>query len=64
MNRGFLAAAVLAAGLFFGASLTAGEGYNAGDTCPDFTLFDTHGKLVKLSDFRGKVVLLHLLATW
>src|SRR2546423_549242 len=30
----------------------------AGQTAPDFTLTDTHGKAVRLSDYRGKYVVL------
>ncbi len=33
-------------------------------TAPDFALKDSTGRTVKLSDFRGKVVLLNFWATW
>lgn len=33
-------------------------------TAPDFTLKDVNGKPVKLSDYKGKVVLLNFWATW
>lgn len=33
-------------------------------TAPDFTLKDSNGTQVKLSDYRGKVVLLNFWATW
>jgi len=33
-------------------------------SAPEFSLKDENGKLVKLSDYRGKVVLLNFWATW
>jgi peroxiredoxin len=35
-----------------------------GSSAPDFTFPDLNGKSVKLSDYRGKVVLLNIWATW
>ncbi|MHC5040468.1 MAG: peroxiredoxin family protein [Planctomycetota bacterium] len=56
------AATVLPAGVF--AQTDVPEGYNVGERCPDFERYDSRGNLVRLSQFRGKVVLLHFLATW
>lgn len=42
---------------------TAGNSANL-KTAPDFTLKDSNGASVKLSDYRGKVVLLNFWATW
>jgi len=36
----------------------------AGDVAPDFTLQDTKGKTVTLSELRGKVVMVNFWATW
>src|ERR1051326_7887498 len=37
---------------------------NVGQKAPDFSIKDQSGRLVKLSDFRGKVVFLNFWATW
>lgn len=37
---------------------------NAGMTAPDFVLPDLQGQMVRLSDYRGKVVFLNIWATW
>jgi peroxiredoxin len=39
----------------------ASAGVNVGDSAPDFTLLDTEGKSVSLSDFEGKIVVLEWL---
>lgn len=37
---------------------------NVGDVAPDFELPDQHGRAVRLSSLRGKVVLLHFGTSW
>jgi peroxiredoxin len=59
----------LAGGLLTGCSsyLTtsaAGASASARKTAPDFTLADANGDPVKLSGYKGKVVLLNFWATW
>ncbi len=46
------------------AARKASHGPQPGDVAPDFTVKGPDGADVKLSDFRGKVVLLDLWATW
>ena len=42
------------------------DGYivKTGDICPDFTISEAGGKSYKLSDLRGKVVMLQFTASW
>src|SRR5258708_22082873 len=49
--------------LFAMPSYRQGEASIAGTTAKDFSL-DVSGKPVRLSDFRGKVVVLHFWASW
>ena len=41
-----------------------GSGAIAGEAAPDFTLRDIDGKEVKLSSYKGKVVMVNFWATW
>jgi peroxiredoxin len=47
----------------FGPAHTAAK-LEVGATAPDFTLTDASGQMVRLSDLRGKPVLLNFWATW
>jgi len=47
-----------------GGGQEATVGVNVGELAPDFTLTDLEGKRLRLSNFRGKVVLINFWATW
>ena len=73
MNRlqQFGAATVLCITVFTGSSCMPGQSVKAAvkdaktrKSAPDFSLKDVNGKPVKLSDYKGKVVLLNFWATW
>ena len=46
------------------ANYSGGVGAPIGSIAPDFELKDADGNLVKLSDYRGKLVFLNFWATW
>jgi cytochrome c biogenesis protein CcmG/thiol:disulfide interchange protein DsbE len=65
LSRIALAGALLIAGCSSPGRKTAAEkGGEGRKPAPDFTLKDAQGADVKLSDYRGKVVLLNFWATW
>jgi len=47
-----------------GAATSTRPGPKAGDLAPDFSVVGPDGKTMKLSDFRGKLVLIDIWATW
>ena len=57
-------AAYLASCSFYEADWPALKDAKDRKNAPDFTLTDGEGKSVKLTDYRGKVVLLNFWATW
>jgi peroxiredoxin len=63
MKKLSLAAVLATAALVFGAAFSAAKdetpaGAQIGKAAPDFTLKDQNGKVVKLSDLKGKIVVL------
>ena len=64
-RKGLLKALLLIAALFFvSCNRSAEVGLNPGDLAPEVALTDIDGKPQKLSDFRGKIVLLNFWASW
>jgi peroxiredoxin len=55
------ATAAVVSGLLYGISLGAGKRAEPGQAAPDLALKDAYGKEFKLSDFKGKIVVLEWL---
>ena len=60
-RRSFILAVLIMAVLI---GCTKRDVRSTGNVAPDFTLQDLSGKDIKLSDYKGKVVLLDFWATW
>lgn len=50
--------------LIMSTNVEANTGLNIGEEAPDFKLNDLNGKTVRLSDYRGKSVMINFWATW
>ncbi len=50
--------------LIMSTNVEAKTGLNIGEEAPDFKLNDLNGKTVRLSDYRGKSVMINFWATW
>ena len=69
MKRNFAGLVMLlliSSGLFSQEKKVYDDGYlvKVGDPAPDFTIHEADGKTYRLSDFRGKVVMLQFTASW
>ena len=66
MKLGFVAIAIVSGLAFTGCSKNQAvvKAESTRKMAPDFSLKDATGKTIKLSDFRGNVVLLNFWATW
>lgn len=64
--RGWITAVVAAStvAVFGLTALAGGKGPAVGSTAPEWTLKDSSGKEHKLSDYRGKIVVMDFWATW
>lgn len=63
-TRAILTAAALAAAVYFWVSYHPNSGPQVGAEAPGFSLQNQEGETVSLSQFRGKLVLVHFWATW
>jgi len=64
MNRLVLMALLLCGTTFCSHEADTGYIVKTGQTAPDFTLTTTEGKIFKLSENRGKVIMLQFTASW
>jgi len=64
MNRLVLIALLLCGTTFCSREADTGYIVKTGQTAPDFTLTTTEGKIFKLSENRGKVIMLQFTASW
>ncbi len=55
---------VILLALFMISACAKGNAVEVGENAPDFTLTDLNGKVVHLSDFKGKAVILDFFASW